>query len=107
MNALELEVPCAVEGNRNAVIDSDHRAYVNYEVYFFSGIRQKQRFQENPLDYCGPVTDPVSRQRFIPTRKSPRLDVDGRPFYFLSDSTMAIFQAHADSLAWPDYKMKM
>jgi len=107
MNALDISVPCAVEHHRPAVIDAEHKAYVNYEIYFFSGSKQKEKFLENPLDYCGAVTDPVSRRRFIPTGKSPRLDVQGRPFYFLSDSTMAVFQVHEDSLAWPAYHMKM
>ena len=59
------------------------------------------------LIYRGAVTDPVGHKHFVPTRKSPRLDVNEWPFYFLSDSTMTVFRAHADSLAWPDYRMKM
>lgn len=107
MNALEVEVPCAVDKNRKAIIDSDHMAHVNYELYFFAGEKQRDRFLKNPTKYCGIVTDPVSRQRFVPTRNSPRFDYDNNPYYFISDSTMTVFQAHSDSLQWPEYKMIM
>ncbi len=107
MNALELSIPCAVNDRRKAMIDTDHMAHVNYEVFFFSGDKEREKFVENPLKYCGIVTDPVNRQRFIPTKSSPRIDFDNRPFYFMSDSTMALFQEHSDSLAWPEYKMIM
>ncbi len=107
MNTLDITVPCMVDDSREAIIDADHKAYVNYEIYFFADAKNRERFVKNPLKYCGIITDPVSRERFVPTRKSPALDHDGKPFYFMSDSTMALFEAHSDSLAWPNYKMIM
>jgi len=105
MNALGLSVPGAVDPKREAIIDAAHQAYVNYEIYFFSDGDHLRKFTEHPLDYCGPVTDPVTHDRFIPAQSSPRFDFKGKPYFFLSDSTRAIFEANADSLEWPEFKM--
>ncbi len=105
MNGLDLSLPGAVDGQEDAVIDAAYMAYVNYELYFFSDGDNLREFIEHPLDYCGPVTDPVTHERFIPVSSSPRFDFRGKPYFFLSDSTRAFFEAHADSLEWPDYKM--
>jgi len=81
------------------VIDSAHCARVNYEVYFFSSPELRDRFLEAPYRNCGFLTDPIRRERFRPTRRSPRFDFHGRPYYFVSDSTRAVFCAQPDSFA--------
>ena len=107
MNALDLSVDCLVRKRRPAVIDEEHWARVNYEIYFFADGEGMRRFLDRPHKYCGIVTDPVSQERFRPVEDSPRIDRKGIPYYFLSDSTMAVFEEHAESLALPNYKMKM
>ncbi len=96
---LHIELPCPVRRGRMATLDSTFRACVNHEVYFFSSHDAKERFVRRPLQYCGVVTDPVSAGRFRPDRRSPRFDFGGRPYFFTSDSTLAIFKATPDRFA--------
>jgi YHS domain-containing protein len=74
-------------------------ARVNYEIYFLKNRKALERFRKNPLRSSGPLTDPVTRTRFLPKKKSPRMDYKGRPYFFSSDSTLALFQATPDSFA--------
>lgn len=96
---------CAIDTTRPAVIDSAHCALVNYEVYFFSTPALRTRFLADPRRDCGLVTDPIARARFRPGWRSPRFDFHGRPYFFLSDSTRALFVAAPDSFATPRYEM--
>ena len=105
LTALELAVPCAVSDYDPARLDAEHRSYVNWEVYFFSNLARKAEFEDDPLRYCGTVSDPVSKERFSPTTASPRYDYNGRPYYFSSQATMATFRTMPDSLAQPSSKM--
>ena len=99
LKELGIEVPCAVQSPRLAVLSPAYRLYVNHEIYFFSDSAALLKFERDPLRYCGWVTDPVTRARFQPTLSSPRFEHRGRPYYFRSDSSLAIFKAHPDSLA--------
>lgn len=105
LTALEIDVQCAVDTSMSAVLDEAHRSRVNWEIYFFASPKHKKQFDADPLKYCGWVTDPVVKARFLPTPLSPRLDYDRRPFFFIDDSTLAAFEAHPDSLAQPDHRM--
>lgn len=74
------------------MFDSTLRALVNWEVFFFSDAKAMQTFHKQPLQYCGLLTDPVSQERFQPTRKSPRTEYKGRPYYFISEDNRAAFR---------------
>jgi len=96
---------CAVNTTAPAVLDTAHRSYLNYEIYYFSDEAARERFAANPAKYCGILTDPITRQRFKPVESSPNLVHDGRPYYFLSDSTKTVFSAMPDMYARPSHQM--
>lgn len=99
MKALRIEVPCVVSKGRPAVVDTTMRTYVGHDVFYFSGLKERDRFREAPLRFVRRLTDPVTLKRFEPSRKSPRLVRDGRPYYFADDSTRAVFASMPDSFA--------
>jgi YHS domain-containing protein len=92
-------VPSLENPKQAARISNDLMARVNYEIYFLEDRKALERFRKDPLRASGPLTDPVTRKRFFPGKKSPRLDHKGRPYFFSSDSTLALFQAAPDSFA--------
>jgi YHS domain-containing protein len=104
---LGIVLPCAVEPWKHAILDAKYRAYVNHEVYFFSGDRALSEFRKNPLEYCGLVTDPVSGRRFKPKKRSPVLTYDGRPYYFETKKTRAKFEAEPERFKNPGQKKMM
>ena len=93
LDRLGVKLACAVDPESAAHLDADHRAFVNWETYFFSGPEAKAAFRQAPWEFCGLVTDPVSRVRFRPTARSPRRDREDRSFFFESDATVAKFDA--------------
>ena len=93
LNELGIELSCAVDSTRPAIIDSAHRALVNSEAYFVADDAALKAFVENPYRYTGKVTDPVSRSRFVPTAQSPLRSHGGRLFYFASGETAAKFDS--------------
>jgi len=105
LTALEIIVRCTVDTSMTAVLDEAHRSRVNWEFFFFASPEHKAQFDADPLKYCGRVTDPVKRVRFLPTPVSPRFDHKGRPFFFVNDSALAAFEVHPDSLSQPDHRM--
>jgi len=106
LNDLEIEVACAVNPRVKAQIEKESCSIVNYEIYFFSEAREKKAFDKDPLAYCGILTDPVSKQRFKPSKKAKGQWFADRAWYFVSDSTQALFAAMPDSFVTPDYSMK-
>lgn len=92
---------------RSAGVDADHYVVVNWEVFFFSTPALKARFAANPIEHCGLLTDPVSKMRFHPTPQSPQVDYNGRPYFFSSDSTAAVFRSDPGPLGDPSYPMAM
>jgi len=105
LNELGITVPGAVDSTRTAVMDADHAIRINYETYFVADLDAKRLFLEDPLRYCGAVTDPVSKDRFRPTRSSPRFEYDGVPYYFLDTAHLARFAAAPDSFTAPSFLM--
>jgi YHS domain-containing protein len=91
LNELGVTMPCAVDPSRNAVLDAAHRAFVNYEAYYFCDEASMNKFVAAPYRYTGKVTDPVSRERFVPTVASPSRSYGGRLFYFVSPQTATTF----------------
>lgn len=84
-----------------ARIDARSSARVNHEIYFFSTPGALRSFRRNPLKWCGEVTDPVSLERFRPDDSSPRTDFGDRPYFFRSDSTLALFRESPEEYAEP------
>ncbi|MEK7315774.1 MAG: hypothetical protein AAB011_06305 [Candidatus Eisenbacteria bacterium] len=99
LKALKIGVPCIVRNGQSAVVDSTMRTFVGHDVFYFSGEKERESFRKDPLRYCQRLTDPVTLKRFAPSRKSPRLEWSGRPYYFASDSTRTTFAAMPDSFA--------
>ena len=102
----KITVPCLLEPERPAVMDAAHRSVVNFELFYFSDEKAKARFDEDPLRYCGALTDPVSLERFIPGESSPRIDREGRAYVFLSEASLAQFEALPDSFSVPHFRMR-
>jgi YHS domain-containing protein len=100
-----IQVPCVVHPDKQARIESQLRAWVNHELYYFSDDKAFSSFRKDPLKYCGLVTDPVTRRRFRPDKRSPRFSYKDRPYYFSSDSTLKAFEATPDSFATPSRGM--
>ena len=105
LEARKIELQGFFDGDRPAVLDVDHRARVNYELFFFADEDERERFSGDPLAYCGLVTDPVTYARFQPDGGSPRIDHNGQPFFFESSVSSAVFAATPDSFLVPKYKM--
>ncbi len=105
LNQLQITLPGAVDSDAAAVVDGDHKRYVNWEVFFFSSREMRGKFEGAPLEYCGVVTDPVTKVRFRPDTQSPRFDYEGRPYYFTSRATMEQFRSMPAALADPNLEM--
>jgi YHS domain-containing protein len=91
LRALDIDPPCVVDPSKKGIIDSSMRITVNYEFYYFSSRQAMQKFQKDPLRYCGFLTDPVTLQRFEPTARSPKTKYLNRMYYFSADSTRTRF----------------
>ena len=94
--ALHASFPCPVRPTRRAILDSSLRARINQDIFFFSSVAAKNRFQKDPLRYAKTLTDPVSFLRFHPTKSSPHVVFRSRDYYFAADSTLARFQAEPE-----------
>jgi YHS domain-containing protein len=105
LNQLGVELACAVSDDRAAVIDESHRRQINWEVYFLSGDDAATTFDANPLQYCGLVTDPVSKTRFRPGDDSPRTVYQDRVYYFETAANLEQFNEMPEGLANPAHKM--
>ncbi|MCZ6778851.1 MAG: hypothetical protein O7F16_07760 [Acidobacteria bacterium] len=88
---LKISLSCAVIPGTLARLDADHREFVNYETYYFSSLDAKTSFLAQAHRYTGPLTDPVTLERFRPGEDSPRRRHAGRLFYFTSESTVLEF----------------
>jgi YHS domain-containing protein len=93
--------PCAVDPSQGARLDAAHRIRMNYEVFYVASESKKKRFESNPTRHCGVLTDPVSRVRFRPGRRSPYTTYEGRRYYFAADSSFARFQSNPTEFALP------
>lgn len=105
MNNLQLTFPCAVDSQKLAVADSLHFRMVNYEFFFLSSPEAVYEFDSDPIRYCGILTDPVTRQRFYPGDNSPSTMRGEHRYFFVSDSSKAVFAAMPDMFAMPNYEM--
>lgn len=105
LTTLEIELPGAMNRRNRAVLENEYLSMVNYEFFYFSDIETKKRFDRKPWEYCGVVTDPVTRARFLPDKSSLHFDFEGKPYFFLNDSTLAAFEDDPQMFALPLYEM--
>ncbi len=105
LNEIHAELPSFDDPSKPAVIDRLHRASVNHEVYFFSTEAAREAFERDPVATCGLLTDPVSGKRFQPTKKSPRKEYRGRPFFFPSQASRKTFVSNPMMYANPHRTM--
>jgi YHS domain-containing protein len=98
---LGIELRCVVDPSAPAILDADHRVFVNWETYYFSRDAARSAFLQAPHELAGLVTDPVSRKRFRPTADSPRRDRGDHPFYFESEETATAFDADPERYETP------
>jgi YHS domain-containing protein len=101
LNDLGIMVPCVVDTTRDARLEVEYRVFVNWETYFLSDDTALAAFRATPAKYTGPITDPVTRMKFEPTQKSPRMEQGGRVFLFSSQQTAETFAATPDSFVTP------
>ena len=106
LESIGVELRCPVRPAELAVLDPSHRAFVNHETFFFSDTTALAAFRERPLDYVGLLTDPISGKRFPPTITSPRVEYDGRPYYFDSEASRSAFEADPARHATPQRPMR-
>lgn len=100
-----LEYDGYLDPSRAAVIDDAHLARVNYEAFFFRSPEARARFLEDPIAYCGLVTDPVSKRRFHPKRGARRLERDGVLWLFESRWTYDSFRSNPTIHERPGWTM--
>ena len=105
LKARGITLPSVVDPSQLAVIDAEHRVFLNYEVFYFASDELKQRFLADPIAYCGQLTDPVTLRRFQPTAASPRRDYSGRIYLFPAEESASEFDADPFRYAVPVYKM--
>jgi YHS domain-containing protein len=94
---VQADIPCPVNPERPARIEEALLRQVNWEAFYFSDPHARDLFDGDPLRYAAILPDPVSRQRFRPGDRVPSVEHAGRRWYFLSDSTRALFAATPDS----------
>ena len=80
-------------------LDPRLRAKVNGEIYHFARSRTRAIFVRDPVRWCGILRDPVSGERFVPSRRSPRRDFQDSPYFFTGDSTRRVFSAAPEQFA--------
>lgn len=105
LTAQNMTIPSAVDPSRSAVLDPDHRVFVNYEVYFFADQDLKAAFLKDPTVFTGELTDPVTLQRFLPASDAPRTEYAGRLFLFPGAASAQAFAADPDRFALPVYRL--
>ena len=96
LRPMKISLRCPVVPSRRAILDSSLRVRLNQDIYYFSSMAALKRFRKDPLRYCGKLTDPVTRERFRPTKSSPHVAFRGRDYWFAADSTLARFQAQPE-----------
>lgn len=103
---MKFAAPCAVRDDAPAKIDPSTRIQVNHDLFYVSRAEYLEKIRDKPLKYCKRLTDPVTREVFRPTKKSPRTDFDGTMYFFSSDSTRAVFTAMPAMYSIPPESMR-
>ncbi|HVS19216.1 MAG TPA: hypothetical protein VMT18_11495 [Planctomycetota bacterium] len=88
-----------------AVLDAEHCVRLNYEAYFFGDPWSRERFLADPTDYCGLLTDPVSKRRFRPEPRAESVGHEGVSYFFESAATRTRFEEDPDAYRLPGWTM--
>lgn len=94
-----------LDSRRAAVIDAAHCVRLNYEAFFFADAWERERFRSDPLLYCGLLTDPISRRRFLPNADSPRTTFEGVTYFFEDARYRELFEEAPEQFRLPGWKM--
>ncbi|MEZ4655125.1 MAG: hypothetical protein R3E12_16405 [Candidatus Eisenbacteria bacterium] len=78
---LGIGMESALNPRLRAQIEDAYLSRVNYDVLL--AVLAETHLDEDRLDYCGVVTDPVTKQRFRPAVRSPRCPVRRSSRFFL------------------------
>jgi YHS domain-containing protein len=102
---LGLELGGYLDPTRPALLDAEHCVRLNYEADFFASAENRARFLEDPTRYCGLLTDPVSKRRFLPELRAPRAEHEGVTYLFASESARAAFVRRPERFRLPGWSM--
>jgi hypothetical protein len=105
LREIGFQTECAVRSDAPARIEPECRVQVNHDLFFVSREDYVKKIKKKPLKYCKRLTDPVTREVFAPTKKSPRIDFEERAYFFSSDSTRAVFASNPTMYAYPPESM--
>jgi YHS domain-containing protein len=105
LREIGFRAPCAVRSDAPARIAPECRVQVNHDLFFVSREDYVKKIKKNPLKYCKRLTDPVTREVFAPSKKSPRIDFEERAYFFSSDSTRAVFASNPSMYSYPPETM--
>lgn len=105
LKGMSFATPCAVRGDAPAKIDASTRLQVNHDLVYVSRPDYLDKVRKKPLRYVKRTTDPITREVFQPTKKSPRRDFNGHVYIFSSDSTRAVFETNPALYEFPPESM--
>ncbi len=100
------EAACPVREDAPALISPETRVQINHDLFFVSRPEYVDKLKKKPLKYVSRLTDPVTRETFHPTKKSPRTEFAGKAYYFSSDSTRAVFTTSPAMYEFPPESMR-
>ena len=96
---------CYMDPSRPAQLDAAYMVRVNYETYLFADSTARTLFQGDVVQYCGLLTDPVTKHRFRPDDASPSFEHDGVTYYFESYDALEMFGQDPEQFRLPAYSM--
>jgi YHS domain-containing protein len=105
LNAKGIELRDYLDDRRPARLDAMHGVRINYESYYFADLESRGSFLADPVRYCGQVTDPVTKKRFLPREGSPRTRHGEVLFFFQSWAGLERFELRPESYALPGWSM--
>ena len=79
-----------------AKIDSSMRRVIGHDIFYFSNATAKRLFDRDPLRYVKALSDPVTNDRFMVTRTSPREEYRERVYYFASTGEKSTFDGNRE-----------
>ena len=105
INELGVKLTGCVDPSRLAIIDSSYMQMLGFESFFFADSANMSKFLDNIFRYCGGLTDPVSKERFLPNENSPRSEFMGSTYLFASELSLGTFEEMSSMYYLPNYKM--